>query len=110
MMKTIIDFFSTKSVKENIIKGTLSNSRLFIYFYLIIMFDAVWFTQQSLAVIGKQATLSNMVNIWGYLIITSIGMLILFFTNGGTKDNNFLTKFFAFSFTVGLSMGLLLLH
>lgn len=106
MIKYIIDFFSTKSVKENIIQGTLSEGRLFCYFYFIMMYDAVGLTQQCLAVIGKQATLIDMVNIWGYLSITGIGLLILFFVNGGTKGHHFLKKFFSFSFTVGFKYGI----
>jgi len=101
-MKSIVKFFSTKSVKEKLLKGTLSEGQLFIYFYLIMMYDAVGLTQQCLTIIGKQPSVIDLVNIWGYLIITGIGLLMLFLANGGVKGKNFLSKFFSFSFTVGL--------
>ena len=104
-MRSVINFFSTQSVGEKLAKGGLSDSQLFLYFYFIMMYDAFGLTQQCLAMIGKQPSVIDLVNIWGYLIITGIGLLILFFINGGMKGKNFLSKFFSFSFTVGFKYG-----
>ncbi len=101
MYSKIINFFSTKSVKEKIANGTLSEAQIFIYFYLILMFDTISFVQQWLAIAGKQPTLLDWVNIWGLLIINAIGYIVLFLANGGAKGHHFLKKFFSFSFTVG---------
>ncbi|WP_419420629.1 hypothetical protein ACNVED_04845 [Legionella sp. D16C41] len=109
MILRIRNFFSTAAIKEKILTGTLSESQLFIYFYLIFMYDALGLTQQCLAMIGRQATLLDLVNIWGYLLITGVGLLILFIANGAAKGRNFVSKFFAFSFTVGYKYGLALI-
>src|SRR4029078_9137532 len=101
MSSKIINFFSTKSVKEKIITNTLSEGQLFLYFYLILMFDTVAMTQQCLSVIGKEPTTVELVNIWGFLIINAIGYLIVFLANGGIEGKNFISKCFAFSLTVG---------
>lgn len=106
IISKIINFFSTKSVKDKIINGTLSEQRLFIYFYLIFIIDAIGFTQQCLSVAGKKLTSVDLVNIWGYLIITVLGLIILYFANGGSKGQNFLSKYFPFSFTVGYKYGI----
>ncbi len=101
MNSKIINFFSTKSVKDKIITETLSEGQLFIYFYLILMFDTITFVQQWLSIAGKTPTSVDLVNIWGLLIINGIGFIILFMANGGTKGKNFLSKYFSLSFTVG---------
>lgn len=101
MFSKIISFFSTKSVKEKIANETLSETQLFIYFYLILMFDTISFVQQWLAIAGKQPTLLGWVNIWGLLTINAIGFVVLFLANGGSKGCHFLKKYFSFSFTVG---------
>lgn len=107
MYSKITNFFSTKSVKEKITNGTLSEMQIFIYFYLILMFDTVSFVQQWLAIAGKQPTLLDWVNIWGLLIINAIGFIVLFLANGGSKGHHFLKKFFSFSFTVGYKYAIL---
>jgi hypothetical protein len=101
VLSKLINFFSTKSVKEKIANGTLSETQLFIYFYLILMFDTMSFVQQYLAIAGKQPTLLDLVNIWGLLIINAIGFIVLFLANGGSQGHNFLKKYFSLSFTVG---------
>lgn len=102
MNSILFSFFSTKSVKEKIANRTLSEMQLFIYFYLILMFDTVTFVQQWLAIAGKQPTLLDWVNVWGLLIINTFGLIILFLMNGGSKGQDFLKKYFSFSFTIGL--------
>lgn len=102
MLSKIINFFSTKSVKEKIMANTLSEGQLFLYFYLILMFDTAAMTQQCLSVIGKNPTALELVNIWGFLIINAVGYLIVFLVNGGVKGKNLISKFFAFSLTVGI--------
>lgn len=102
MLSRIMHFFSTKDVKNKIDSGTLSEGQLFLYFYLILIYDALGFTQQWLSIAGKQPTTSDTIIIWSYLFITVIGLLILFVANGASKGKNFLAKYFAFSFTVGI--------
>ncbi|STX52104.1 Uncharacterised protein [Legionella busanensis] len=108
MILKIRNFFSTESIKEKILSGSLSESQLFVYFYLIVMYDALGLTQRCLSMIGRQATPVDLVNIWGYFIITGVGLLILFIANGASKGRNFVSKFFAFSFTVGYKYGIVL--
>lgn len=101
MKLKILSFFSTNSVKKKIATGKLSEWELFIYFYLILMFDTITFVQQWLAIAGKTPTSVDLVNIWGLLIINATGFIIVFIANGGTKGKNFLNKYFSLSFTVG---------
>ena len=101
MSNKIIRFFSTKSVKDKIANGTLSEKQSFIYFYLILMFDTISSVQQCIAIAGKQPTLLDWVNIWGLLVINAVGLIILFLANGGSNGRDFLKKYFSLSFTVG---------
>lgn len=101
MYLKVLNFFSTKSVNDKITSGTLSEMQLFLYFYLILMFDTIAFVQQWISIIGKQPNLLDWVNIWGLLIINALGFIVLFVANGGSKGKDFLKKYFSLSFTVG---------
>jgi hypothetical protein len=57
--------------------------------------------QQCIAIIDKQASALDLLNIWGNLTLVAICLPILFLVNGGGRGKNFITKFFAFSITVG---------
>lgn len=107
MLNKITNFFSTKSVQGKIANGALSETQLFIYFYLILMFDTISFVQQCVAIAGKQPTLLDWVNIWGLLVINAIGFIVLFLANGGSKGHDFLKKYFSLSFTVGYKYAIL---
>ncbi|HSW70012.1 MAG TPA: hypothetical protein VLI69_07690 [Gammaproteobacteria bacterium] len=107
MLKKITSFFSTKSVQGKIANGALSETQLFIYFYLILMFDTISFVQQCVAIAGKQPTLLDWVNIWGLLVINAIGFIVLFLANGGSRGHDFLKKYFSLSFTVGYKYAIL---
>lgn len=63
MKSRIISFFSTNFVKERIVAGNLAEGQIFIYFYLILMFDTITFVQQWLSIAGKTPTLVDLVNI-----------------------------------------------
>ena len=112
MKSKIVSFFSTDSVKNKIVTGTLSEGQLFIYFYLILMFDTITFVQQWLSIARKTPTIVDLVNIWGLLIINAIGFIVVFLANGGTKGKNFLSKYFSLSFTVGFKycLGMIILQ
>lgn len=101
MYAKIVNFFSTKSVSQKIVNNTLSESQLFLYFYCIMAFDALNFVQGCLSMAGEKLTISNLIFIWGYFAFTALGLIALFILNGGFKGKNFISKFFAFSFTVG---------
>ena len=101
-MLGIINFFSTRSVRDKILKNSLSEGQLFIYFYMVLMYDAIGFTQQWLAIAGKEPQFTDWINIWGNLLITATGLIIVFYANGGPKGHQFLTKYFSFSVTVGI--------
>lgn len=53
MVSSFLEFFSTKAVKQKIQTDKLSQAQLFIYFYIIILFDCIGSTQQSLSLIGR---------------------------------------------------------
>ena len=102
MQSRLLSFFSTRAGKKKIQTGTLSQTELFIYFYLITMFDFFGLTQETLDMIGKIPSFIDYLNIWQFRIIGVIGAILLFLANGGSKGHDFLSKYFTFSFTVGI--------
>lgn len=102
MNSKIIDFFSTRSVSHKLISGTLSEGQLFLYFYAIMLFDALNFVMGWMNIGGEQLTTSNLIFIWGYFIFTALGLIVLFLANGGFRGRIFIAKFFSFSVTVGI--------
>jgi len=102
MCLKLLSFFSTQAGKEKIQTGSLSQTELFIYFYLIILFDYFGSTQQALNVIGKIPRFLDYINIWQNSILGVVGLILLFLANGGSKGHDFLSKYFTFSFTVGI--------
>jgi hypothetical protein len=63
MFSSFFQFFSTKAVKQKIQTDKLSQTQLFIYFYLITLFDFIGSTQQSLSLIGRSPTITDYLNI-----------------------------------------------
>nr|WP_238147019.1 helix-turn-helix domain-containing protein [Legionella pneumophila] len=53
MYSKILSLFSTQAGKEKIQNGCLSQTELFIYFYLIMLFDYFGLTQQTLDLIAR---------------------------------------------------------
>ncbi len=94
-------------MKEKIITSTLYEGQLFLYFYLITIYDGIGFIQLCFSVIGKTLTFLDYMNIWQYLLVAVIGLIVLFTVNGGSKGHNFLQKYFSFSFTVGVKYAIL---
>lgn len=107
MHSKILSFFSTKAGIEKIQTSRLSQTELFIYFYLIILFDYFELTQQTLDMIGKTPKFIDYLNIWQFPIVGGIGLILLFLANGGSQGRDFLSKYFTFSFTVGIKYYLL---
>lgn len=97
----LIDFFSTKSTSTKLRMNTLPEWQIFLYFYVIMVFDALNFTLGWINSADEKLTTSNLIFIWGYFLFTAIGLLVLFTSNGGFKGRNFVIKFFSFSVTVG---------
>ena len=102
MHSTILSFFSTQAGKEKIQTGRLSPIELFIYFYLVMLFDYFGLTQQTLDMITRAPTSIDFLNIWLFRILGVAGLILFYLANGGNKGNDFLSKFFTFSFTVGI--------
>jgi len=102
MHTKLFSFFSTKAGKEKIQTGRLSQTELFIYFYLIMLFDYFGLTQQTLDMMAKVPTSIDYLNIWLFRIIGVTGFILFYLANGGSKGKDFLSKFFTFSFTVGI--------
>lgn len=102
MLSSFFKFFSTKAVKQKIQTDKLSQTQLFIYFYIITLFDFIGSTQQSLSLIGKSPTITDYLNIWENPAIAAVGLILLYLVNGGNRGRDFLKKYFCFSFTVGI--------
>lgn len=102
MYSKIISFFSTQAGKEKIQAKRLPQTELFIYFYLITLFDYFGLTQQTLDMIGKTPQFIDYLNIWQFRIVGVVGLILLYLANGGSKGNDFFSKYFTFSFTVGI--------
>lgn len=102
MLSSFVNFFSTTAVKQKIQTETLSQTQMFIYFYLITMFDFIGSSVQSLSLIDRSPTINDYLYILENPIIAVVGLILLFLANGGNKGKDFLTKYFCFSFTVGI--------
>ena len=83
MFSSFFKFFNTKTVKQKIQTDTLSQTQLFIYFYLITLFDFIGSTQQSLSLIGRSPTITDYLNIWENPALAAIGLILLYLVNGG---------------------------
>ncbi len=102
MFSYFFNFFNTQAVKKKIQCDKLSQTQLFIYFYIITLFDFIGSTQQSLSLIGRSPTITDYLNIWENPAIAAIGLILLYLVNGGNKGRDFLKKYFCFSFTAGI--------
>ena len=102
MHSKILDFFSTQAGKEKIQTGRLLSNRTLYLFLSHYLFDYFGLTQQTLDMIGKTPRFIDYLNIWQFRIVGVIGLILLYLANGGSKGNDFLSKFFTFSFTVGI--------
>jgi hypothetical protein len=112
MIAKIREFFSTRIVTEKLIAGSLPEGHLFLYFYIVMVFDWLQFTLLYLQVADRMASteqpivFSDHLWIWSLFFITILGILICFIVNGGMKGKNFLPKFFSYSVTVGFKYGI----
>jgi len=102
MFSCFFDFFSTKAVKNKIETGKLPQVHLFLYFYIITLFDFIGSTQQSLSLIGRSPVMTDYLNIWEQPVVAAVGLILLYLLNGGSRGKDFITKYFCFSFTVGI--------
>lgn len=101
MLPYILNFFSTRASQEKIKTGCLTQTQIFIYFYLITIFDSISLTLQSIALSGETLKFVDYINLWLTPAMAILGLVVLFLVNGGKKGSNFLNKYFMFSFTVG---------
>src|SRR5688500_2633491 len=106
---SIKHFFSTNAVKDNLINETLTELQIFCYFYFIFMYDFLGLIEQSFSIAGRSINPLDIIHLWGFYLITGIGILILFIANGAKNGKNFVVKFYALTFTVGYKYGLALI-
>lgn len=107
LLGTISSFLDTNAVKSKIKQNALTQGRVFLYFYLVIIYDAIVYMQGFLSIAGREPTHMDLATIYVNFFITVIGLIILFVSNGGANGTNFLTKYFAFSITVGFKYAIL---
>ncbi len=80
----MFSFFCTQIVKNQLVTNTLSEARLFTYFYLIAIYDASVLLQYLLKS-DPQKTAHGLIEAYGFVFLTAIGLLIIFLANGGTS-------------------------
>ena len=98
----VLDFFSTSAVNKKIIKKSLSEGQLFLYFFSVMLFDTLNYSLSWLSIAGQNLQTVDLVSIWGNFIFTLFGLIFLFYMNGGKNGEDFIAKFFSFSITVGI--------
>jgi len=76
--------------------------KLFLYFLAITTFDRFQFTSFRLTPMPDPIPTHIQFEAWASLIITVIGIVYLFFCNGGIQGVNFLNRYFPLSVVVGL--------
>ena len=112
MIMKIKDFFNTRVVTEKLVTHTLPEGQLFLYFYIVIVYDWLQFTlgylqlAERLSNVGKPMGFADYFSVWSTFFFTALGLLICFVANGGMKGKDFLSKFFSYSVTVGFKYGI----
>jgi hypothetical protein len=95
------DFWDTNCVKSRLAVRAISESQTFAYFFAILSFDWLQFTAFRLSVS------STPIQTWVHtdalltLALTVLGLLFLFWCNGGSRGQDFLYRYFPLSFVVG---------
>lgn len=74
MLSIFFEFFSTKTVRQKIQTHNLSQTQLFLYFYIITLFDFIDSAQQALSLIGRSPSVIDYLNIWEQPIVAAVGL------------------------------------
>lgn len=92
--------WSTRFVRKQLGANKLSDGAIFGYFLAIMAFDWLQFT---LIATTPSASINqrSYVDSWTTFVITVLGLVYLFYKNGGSGGKEFLSRYFPLSVTVG---------
>jgi len=96
------DIWDTQYVKLQLTSGTMPEWKVFLYFLAITIFDWVQFTSFRLTTGTSPVPYHVLFEAWVLLVITIVGVVFLFFCNGGAQGVDFLRRYFPLSIVVGI--------
>jgi hypothetical protein len=100
-MKKMLKYLSTKNVKKMIVEGSITESHLMYYFFVMVAYDS-FFHSLSVSDGPKMADgLWHQLNAWSFFVCSALIIVSCFIANGGINGSRFLTKYLPISITVG---------
>jgi hypothetical protein len=105
----MIIIWNTNKLKENLAEKTISDFHAFIYFVVILIYDHAAFTLAYLGMKGEELSVYGKINIVSALGLTLLGVLYVFWRNGGIKGEQFFHRYFSLSVVVGIKFAILML-
>jgi len=102
ILKTMqaIKSLSLWKVKQDLIDGTISNTRVFMYFVVIIAVDNLQLAMLQIA--PANPTHWTPYSVWGSLIAGAFFLIATFKLNGGERGMDYLPRYFSISAVVAL--------
>lgn len=104
----MIAIWNTKKLIEQLKTKSLSDNQAFIYFFVIVIYDHAAFTFAYLGMNGQELSIYAKTNIITALVLTFLGILYIFWKNGGIKGEQFFQRYFSFSVVVGIKFAILM--
>lgn len=95
------DLWDTKHLKSELASHVVSEGKSFLYFLVITGFDWLQFTAFRLWPTSGELSSWEQADAMSTLAITIIGLVFLFWCNGGRLGKDFLYRYFPLSFVVG---------
>ncbi len=101
--------WNTKKLKYKLNAKELPEWQAFIYFLIVMVYDHAAFTFSYLSLDGQSLSYNGKVNIISALVMTVVGILYVYFKNGGAKGVLFFQRYFSLSVVVGIKFAILIL-
>lgn len=95
------DIWDAKHVRSELAAHAISEGKTFAYFFAIICFDWLQFTSFRLTVSASPIQSWEHFDALLTLVLTILGLLFLYWCNGGSRGKGFLYRYFPLSFVVG---------
>jgi len=105
----MLTLWNTKKLRDKLESRELPEWQVFVYFFITVVYDHTAFTVAYLGLDGQQLSFYGTINIGSALVITFIGVLYVFFQNGGKAGEQFFQRYFSLSVVVGIKFAILIL-
>ena len=105
----MLTVWNTKRLKNKLESQSLPEWHAFIYFFITVLYDHFAFTASYLSLDGKSLSQYGKVNVVSAFAITFLGVLYVYFQNGGAKGEQFFQRYFSLSVVIGVKFAILIL-